>query len=192
MPSNADPVAATLRAAAADVIAAVASQSEPAPVVLIDGRSGSGKSTLAAMVASAWPLPAGVDVLALDSVYPGWDGLAAGVDEVWSRVLAPRSAGGRAAWHRWDWTRDRAAEEHEVDTRRGLIVEGAGAIDARTAALCGIRVWLDSPAASRRARALTRDGEAFRPHWERWAAQEEIHVRDHGPVAAATHVFEVP
>ncbi|MFV0373643.1 hypothetical protein [Microbacterium sp.] len=192
MPSSADPVADALRAAADAVADAVRDHRDVAAVVLIDGRSGSGKSTLAARVAAAWPWRVGADVLALDSVYPGWDGLAAGAAQVRDRVLRPRAEGVRAAWHRWDWVRDRAAEEHVVDPGRGLIVEGVGALDADTAPLAPIRVWLESPADARRDRALARDGDAFRPHWERWARQEEVHLAAHAPASFATHVFAVP
>ena len=36
-----------------------------------------------------------------------------------------------------------------------------------------LTVWLQLPEAQRRRRALARDGEIYRPHWERWAAQED-------------------
>jgi uridine kinase len=48
-------------------------------LVLVDGPSGSGKSTLAdALVRDGDPaalLPPGAQLLRLDDVYPGWDGL---------------------------------------------------------------------------------------------------------------------
>lgn len=43
--------------------------------VLIDGQSGAGKTTLAALLRDGWR--GAVEVVALDDVYPGWDGLAA-------------------------------------------------------------------------------------------------------------------
>ena len=48
------------------------------PVVVIDGRSGAGKSTLARLLVDTWPLPGLVQLVALDSIYPGWDGLSSG------------------------------------------------------------------------------------------------------------------
>ena len=71
MPSNADVAVALHRAADAVVLAAAPFE---VPIVLIDGRSGAGKSTLAAALAARLGTP----LLALDSLYPGWDGLAAG------------------------------------------------------------------------------------------------------------------
>jgi hypothetical protein len=39
---------------------------------------------------------------------------------------------------------------------------------------------------------LARDGDAYRPHWDRWARQEARHISRDDPVRGATHVFEVP
>jgi hypothetical protein len=42
-----------------------------------------------------------------------------------------------------------------------------------------VRVFLDADRALRRARGLARDGDAYAPHWDRWATQEEaLFVRD--------------
>ena len=38
--------------------------------------------------------------------------------------------------------------------------------------LLDLLVWLEAPEGLRRERALSRDGQTFAPHWERWAAQE--------------------
>jgi len=43
-----------------------------------------------------------------------------------------------------------------------------------------VRVWVDAPSDVRYARAMARDGEHYRPHWQRWAAQEEsLFTADH-------------
>lgn len=36
-----------------------------------------------------------------------------------------------------------------------------------------VRVWVEADAACRLRRGLDRDGEAYRPHWLRWARQEQ-------------------
>ncbi|RLK49295.1 hypothetical protein [Microbacterium telephonicum] len=176
-----------LRRAASGIQGAV--EGAARPLVLIDGRSGSGKTTLAALVADA--LGDGTQVVALDDIYPGWDGLADGSETARRDVIEPYAAGRAATWHRWDWSAHRTAEAHHVDAARPLVVEGAGLLTPRSAALADVRVWLSCPAPVRRRRALARDGDAYRPFWDRWAAQEETHIATHDPQHLATLVFEV-
>lgn len=164
---------------------------EVPPIVLIDGRSGAGKTTLAAALADAWPGP--VRIVALDDLYPGWDGLAAGAEQARTAILEPVCAGETARWQRWDWARSEPGEQVTTSAEGApLIIEGAGILTAASAALAPIRVWLESPEAARRERALARDGESYRPHWERWAAQEREHLSADDPRTLATIVVDVP
>lgn len=191
MPSSAEPdFGAAIQRAALEISAALAAADDVAPLTLIDGRSGSGKSTLAARLVAR---SAGrLQLVALDDLYPGWDGLAAGADAALHSVIAPHAAGEWGTWRRWDWSRGEYAEEHLVDPQRALLVEGSGLLTPETVALATVSVWLESPASSRRRRALDRDGETYRPHWTRWAAQEEEHVAVHRPHTRATFVFDTP
>ena len=50
-----------------------------------------------------------------------------------------------------------------------IICEGVGAI----AGACEVRILATAPDEVRYERAMARDGDTFRPHWERWTAQEE-------------------
>ena len=50
----------------------------PAPTFLIDGPSGSGKTTLAAEIEQHWNSAVKLQVVHMDDLYPGWDGLAEG------------------------------------------------------------------------------------------------------------------
>lgn len=189
---NPDPVAAALDAAAAALAPAIRAVAASNPVVLLDGRSGAGKSSLARALVARWPLRGRVQLVALDSLYPGWDGLEAGVEVAREQILVPHARGLVGVWQRWDWDAGATAEAHAVDPSLPLIVEGSGLLAPVTARLGDVRVWLESPPASRRRRALTRDGESFRPHWDRWARQEDQHVVAHDPAALATHVFAIP
>lgn len=179
-------VSAALDSALDAIVQAV--ERSPTAVVLIDGRSGSGKSTLAQAVAQACD----AQLLALDSVYPGWDGLAAGAEMVYRDVLLPFSAGRPGTWRRWDWRAECSAETHVVAPNRPLVVEGVGILTARSAPLAQARVWLESPARSRRERALRRDGDAYRPHWAQWAAQEREHIKMNRPRSLANIRVDVP
>lgn len=161
-------------------------------MVLIDGRSGAGKTSLARSLVARWPLKGRVQLVALDSLYPGWDGLDPGVELARAQILVPHARGLVGVWQRWDWDADAPAEAHAVDPSLPLIVEGSGLLTPVTARLGDVRVWLESPPASRKTRALTRDGDGFRPHWNRWAAQEDRHVARDDPARLATHVFAIP
>lgn len=172
--------------------AAVVQVAASNPVVVIDGRSGAGKSSLAERLIGSWPLKTSVQLLALDSVYPGWDGLERGADLARTEVLVPHGRDRIGIWRRWDWEHHVEAEAHAVDPSLGLIVEGCGALTAASAALADVTVWVDGPAASRRHRALERDGDVFRAHWDRWAAQEQAHIDRHAPQSLAAITVTTP
>ena len=138
-------------------------------VVAVDGRSGSGKTVLVTAVAEALGCP----VVHLDEVYPGWDGLEAGVALVTTHVLEPVARGEPAAYPRWDWMRSRPGRSIPVGVGTHLVLEGCGALVPPAAAFAAVRVWVDAPTEVRRERALSRDGETYAPHWDRWAAQED-------------------
>lgn len=163
---------------------------EIVPVVLIDGRSGAGKSTVAARLRKRWT--GAVNVIGLDELYPGWDGLSEGAEIVRTRILEPIARGTDAFWNRWDWENGRPAEEVMTPASLPLIIEGAGVLTAASAPLAHVRLWLESPEPARRDRALARDGDTYRPHWSRWAQQEEAHLRIHSPYAHATIRIDVP
>lgn len=190
--SRVDPVAEVLEAATERIVSAVSAVGATNPVVLIDGRSGAAKSSLARRVVARWPLRGRVQLIALDSIYPGWDGLDAGVDIVRDQILRPHARGLISTWQRWDWDAAAPAEAHAVDPALPLIVEGSGLLNPVTARLGDVRVWLESPMVSRKRRALERDGDTYRPHWARWAAQEDVHVSRDDPRRHATLVIDVP
>lgn len=135
---------------------------------LVDGGSGAGKTTLATAIATA----TGAVLVRLDELYPGWDGLAAGSEAVRRDVLVPRRTGRGGSWRRWDWAASRPAERHRVPPGGGLVVEGSGVLTRVSAPLADLAVWIELDEPERRRRALARDGDAYRPHWDRWAAQE--------------------
>jgi hypothetical protein len=148
-------------------------------VVLIDGPSGAGKSTLADAVAAAWPGPVVPSLVRLDDIYPGWGGLDDAVELVGTRMLGPRRAGA-------DWDTGLAAEWHNVDPARPLIVEGCGALARAHAGLSDVRVWLDADDGIRKQRALDRDGGVFEAHWDQWQQDWERYRRREQPERWAT------
>jgi hypothetical protein len=189
---SSDPLDATLTEATARLRAAVLALAASNPVVIIDGRSGAGKTSLAARLIRDWPLRTPVQLVALDSIYPGWDGMERGAEIARETILVPHGRGRMGIWRRWDWERGEEAEAHAVDPALGLIVEGCGALTPASAALADVTVWVDGPHLSRRTRALERDGDGFRTHWAMWAAQEDEHIACHAPESLATLSVRTP
>lgn len=153
------------------------------PVVLIDGGSGSGKTTLAAGLVADWATHRSgeaVQLIRLDDLYPGWDGLEAGSSHVVENVLAPRAAGLPAAWRRWDWMTGAPAEWHRVAAAAAVVIEGSGALHRASRVLASLGVWVELDAVTRKRRAIARDGDDYARHWDRWAAQEaRFAAREH-------------
>lgn len=194
-PTASDPLASALHDGADRIVVlllAVDRGSSGASVV-IDGRSGAGKSTLASLVRVAL-VSRGRDVslVRLDDLYPGWDGLAAGAALAEESVLRPHRDGEAATWHRYDWGADAYAEGHTIAPSDIVIVEGAGALTPASAESADVRVWVEAPEVARRERALARDGETYRPHWDRWADQERLHIVEHRPRELADLIINVP
>lgn len=153
-------------------------------ILLLDGRSGAGKSQLARLVAARL----GADVLGMDDLYPGWDGLAAGAETAARDIVAPLARGERARWRRWDWLAEGGsgafAEEHVRDPGGTLVLEGCGAITPATAACAALAAWIDTADEVRRERALRRDlgmgAGADLQWWPGWRLQEEAFYRGAG------------
>lgn len=187
-----DPVAAALADAATLIVADVRALAATNPVVLIDGRSGAGKTSLARLLVDRWPVRGRVQLIALDSIYPGWDGLDDGVARALDGILRPHGRGLLGTWNRWDWEKGRDAESHAVDPSLSLLVEGSGILTPATAGIADVRIWVDADDRARKRRALARDGDTYRPHWERWSRQEETHLRRDDPRSLATRIVTVP
>ena len=152
-------------------------------VLLIDGRSGSGKTELAKAIVAGVP---GAQLIRLDELYPGWGGLEAGSRYLHERILASEAP----RWQRWDWATSTRAEWHAVDPDRPLVVEGCGALSHDNRALASFGIWVALDAATRKRRALARDGDSYAPHWDEWAAQEDEFLTRENPAALADAVLD--
>jgi cytidylate kinase len=144
-------------------------------VVAIDGPSGSGKTSLGLGVGHALDAP----VVHMDRIYPGWDGLAESVPLLVRQVLEPLARGEPTAYRVWDWESGGWNGVETVPLAAAVVVEGCGSSVGPAGEYASLRVWVEAPWEERRRRGLARDGEAYRPHWERWAAQEaRLYARD--------------
>ena len=143
-------------------------------VVAVDGPSGSGKTTLALGVRRALMERTGADVglVHMDEIYPGWDGLAAAPGLLAEQVLSPLSRGEPGTHRLWSWVRDAWAGTRVVPPTPLLVVEGCGSSVGPARPYVAVSVFVDADRDLRRRRGLARDGAAYEPHWDRWAAQE--------------------
>jgi gluconate kinase len=173
-------VAETVAALAAAAAGAATARGDRRVVVLVDGRSGTGKTTLGAAVADHL----GAQVVHLDDVYPGWDGLRAAADAVVRDVLGPPSG-----YRRWDWSASAPTDWVPLDADAPIVVEGCGALSRGSAPLASLRVWLEADDVVRRDRAIGRDGEVFAREWDRWAAQEASFIAAEQPAHRADVVL---
>lgn len=157
-------------------------------IVLLDGGSGSGKTALAGRLAGllADRLP-GLQVVSLDDVYPGWEGLAAASEAVVTDILRADAPGHR----RWDWVANVPTDWVPLDPTAPILVEGCGSITSGSARLATTTVWLELDEPTRKQRALDRDGDGYRPWWDAWAAQEAAHWRAHRPTELADLVIAI-
>jgi hypothetical protein len=145
---------------------------------LVDGRSGSGKTELGRAIAGAWPE---VQLVKLDDIYPGWNGLDA------ASALVPQILT-TLRWQEWDWVENLPGQWHELDGDRPIVVEGVGALSRASQPLADHTIWVDLDDAARKNRALARDGETYAPHWERWAQQELRFIARERPQALAAEL----
>ncbi|MET3808717.1 hypothetical protein ABIB25_005747 [Nakamurella sp. UYEF19] len=161
----------------ARLVAAAAPRAGSTVVVAIDGPSGAGKTTFAEQLRVALcALGRSCVVVHLDDLYPGWDGLDEVVPLTVAWILQPLASGRPPRYHRYDWNAGRYDDWHDVELPLlgdpVLIVEGVGAGSRACRPYLASIVWVHAPDALRMERGLDRDGEAYRPHWERWAGQE--------------------
>lgn len=150
-------------------------------VILLDGGSGAGKSTLAAHLVAGLRSSLGpVQLVAMDQLYAGWLGLADG-----SRMVAREVLAANPGYHPWDWQHGRRGPRVALDPASPLLVEGCGSLTKDTSTSATTRLWLEMDAVERQRRAIDRDGDLFRPWWDRWAAQEQRHWALNDPPALA-------
>ncbi|WP_353508681.1 hypothetical protein [Intrasporangium sp.] len=142
-------------------------------VVAIDGRSGAGKTTLALGVAADLRSYGTMAIVHMDHLYPGWDGLAESSDLLATRILEPISRASTAAYARWDWKAGGWDGTTALEPTDFLVIDGSGSSVGPARPYTAVGVFVDADPMLRMSRGLARDGDTYRPHWQRWAAQED-------------------
>ena len=149
----------------------------PVRLVAVDGPAGSGKTTVAGALAARF-VGRGLEtaVLHLDDLYDGWTGLEG---SLWPRlaaqVLEPLRRGRPGRYQRYDWGSGAFDGWVDLPVPGVLVLEGCGSARREADPFVVLRVWVEAPPDVRLERGLARDGQAARPHWERWMADEAAH-----------------
>jgi uridine kinase len=109
-----------------------------------------------------------------------------GGDFDWMRlrdqVLAPLRSGQIARYVRYDWPSDRLAEQHEIQPRGIILIEGVYCTRAELRDLYDFRIWVDCPPEVRLSRGLARNGESVRSIWlNNWKPAEDRYYDEHRP-----------
>ena len=163
----------------------------PSPVIIaVDGRSGAGKTTIAVELATMLRRHRSVSLFHLEDIYPGWDGLAGGVERYIETVLQPLGAGTPATWTAWDWESRHDGDSRTTEPAPVVLVEGVGSSHGRAADFLDAVIWVDAPSQARKKRALDRDGDTYAPFWDLWAEQEERLLDGSGVPAGADIVVD--
>ena len=147
-------------------------------LVCVDGPAGSGKTTFAAAVWRATPREVSCRVVHLDDLYPGWDGLRAGVEHVATHVVAPMARGEDGRYLRYDWIAGRPGDWVDVPRVDLLVLEGVGSGALAYADLITTLVWVEADDDVRLARGVARDGIASRESFEKWMADEAPYLAE--------------
>ncbi|WP_235022755.1 uridine kinase family protein [Amycolatopsis alkalitolerans] len=136
-------------------------------LVAVDGPSGAGKSTFAAKLSAAL---GSATIISTDS-FATWADPVGWWPRLAEGVLEPLARGEPGHYVKLDWTSGtpEPGEHVTVPPPEILILEGVSAGRASVRPLLSALVVLDGPGpAERLERAVRRDGEAARPHLERW------------------------
>ena len=114
----------------------------------------------------------------MDDLFEGWSGLPR-IDAQLDGLLGPLGEGRAGSYRRYDWLAGEYAETVTVEPVPLLVLEGVGSGASRFESLQTVLVWVEAPYDVRLRRGIERDGDAFAPHWEQWAADEtELFARE--------------
>jgi uridine kinase len=149
----------------------------PVRVIAVDGPAGSGKTTFATRLTAALRA-AGARVVEVhtDDLLKGWGDIVGFWPRLEKQVLAPLRRGEPAAYRAYDWVAGRFEDRwRAVPVPDVLVLDGVTSAREAIRPELSLAVFVRADDELRLARGLSRDGEALRPQWQRWMADEAAH-----------------
>jgi hypothetical protein len=149
----------------------------PVRLVAVDGPAGSGKTTFARRLAGALRVAgARVAEVHTDDLLEGWTDMVSFWPRLEEWVLGPLRGGRDAAYRVYDWhAGDWAPEWRPLPVPDVLVLEGVTSAREAARGDLSLGVFVVADRDLRLTRGIERDGEALRPHWLRWMADEDVH-----------------
>jgi uridine kinase len=154
-------------------------------LVAIDGPGGAGKSVFAGRLAKCLgdaPIVHTDDFASWDEPIEWWHRLEA-------EVLGPLERGEPVRYQAYDWVKRQLGNWRELPASDVVVLEGVSSGRRAVADRLSLAIWVETPRGARLGRGIARDGQAMRPQWEQWMAEEEAHyalerTRDRADVIA--------
>ena len=140
-------------------------------LVAIDGPGGAGKSVFADRLAGFLgnaPIVHTDDFASWDEPIDWWDRLEA-------EVLGPLERGQPGRYRAYDWVKRQLGEWRVLPASDVVVLEGVSSARRAVAGRLSLAIWVETPRGVRLARGIARDGDAMRPRWETWMAEEDAH-----------------
>jgi len=154
-------------------------------IIAIDGPGGAGKSSFAEQLSQQLD---NALILHTDD-FASWENPLNWWPRLLEQVLEPLSRNQTAHYQRHDWNTKRLEEWHKVQPVEYLILEGVSSSRAAFRPYIAFSIWIETPRQERLRRGLERDGEAARPLWEEWMAQEDEYIKREYPEQKANLVI---
>ena len=161
----------------------------------IEGFGGSGKSTIAnqisGMLTNSYVISIDDFIVKEHILEDDWDKRAFDRSRLESEVLVPFKADREVIYHKLEWATDTLSEPIRVPDTTYLIVEGISCYHPSICQYYDVKVWVDTPIETAKARGKNRDsGNENAEHWDLWAENDLQYQQKYHPELEADYIVK--